>query len=112
MQHKSKSGVTSITAYDHQYQQREIYVPNTKVGLVIGKGGSHVVYFQHQSGAAIHIARESDEIPGGGQGARYIHTRQKLKPHPHLNSSSRALSFTAQTQNHIDVFPSRSIFYV
>ena len=65
-QHKSKNGVTSITAYDHQYQQREIYVPNTKVGLVIGKGGSHVVYFQHQSGAAIHIARESDEIPGGG----------------------------------------------
>lgn len=25
------SGVTSTTAYDHQYQQREIYVPNTKV---------------------------------------------------------------------------------
>lgn len=37
-----------------------------EVGLVIGKGGSHVVYFQHQSGAAIHIARETDEIPGGG----------------------------------------------
>ena len=40
--------------------------PDHKVGLVIGKGGSHAVYFQHQSGAAIHVAREEGEIPGGG----------------------------------------------
>ena len=59
-----KHGIT-ITPFDAERQQREIYVPNVKVGLVIGKGGSHVVYFQHQSGAAIHIARDQGEIPGG-----------------------------------------------
>ena len=59
-----KHGIT-ITPFDADRQQREIYVPNVKVGLVIGKGGSHVVYFQHQSGAAIHIARDQGEIPGG-----------------------------------------------
>ena len=60
----TKHGIT-VTPFDVARQQREIYVPNVKVGLVIGKGGSHVVYFQHQSGCAIHIARDAGEIPGG-----------------------------------------------
>ena len=60
----AKHGIT-VTPFDVARQQREIYVPNAKVGLVIGKGGSHVVYFQHQSGCAIHIARDAGEIPGG-----------------------------------------------
>ena len=60
----TKHGIT-VTPFDVARQQREIYVPNAKVGLVIGKGGSHVVYFQHQSGCAIHIARDAGEIPGG-----------------------------------------------
>ena len=37
-----------------------VFLALTQVGLVIGKGGAHVVYFQNRSGARIHIARESD----------------------------------------------------
>ncbi|CAK9207684.1 unnamed protein product [Sphagnum troendelagicum] len=42
---------------------RKIDVPNSKVGLVIGKGGETIKYLQHQSGARIQVARDADSDP-------------------------------------------------
>ncbi|CAM6113847.1 unnamed protein product [Calypogeia fissa] len=44
-------------------QSRKIDVPNSKVGLVIGKGGETIKYLQHQSGARIQVARDADSDP-------------------------------------------------
>lgn len=54
----------------HQYynqggphESRKIEVPNSKVGLVIGKGGETIKYLQHQSGARIQVARDGESDP-------------------------------------------------
>ena len=58
--------VVSVSAYDGKRAQRVVLVPENKVGLVLGRGGAHAAYFQHQSGAAIHVARDPGEVPGLG----------------------------------------------
>jgi far upstream element-binding protein len=53
--------------YNHQgdgsTQSRKMDVPNSKVGLVIGKGGETIKYLQQQSGAKIQVARDADSDP-------------------------------------------------
>lgn len=44
-------------------------VPNSKVGLVIGKGGETIKYLQHQSGAKIQVTRDADADPRGSSRA-------------------------------------------
>lgn len=41
----------SISQYDVVNNQRLVLLPETKVGLVLGKKGAHAAYFQHHSGA-------------------------------------------------------------
>jgi far upstream element-binding protein len=53
--------------YNHQgdgsTQSKNIDVPNSKVGLIIGKGGETIKYLQQQSGARIQVARDADSDP-------------------------------------------------
>ena len=60
------NAAVSALAYDPKRAQRLVLVPEHKVGLVLGRGGAHAAYFQHHSGAAIHVARDPGEIPGAG----------------------------------------------
>ena len=60
------NNVVSVSAYDGKRKQRLVLVPEHKVGLVLGRGGAHAAYFQHHSGAAIHVARDPGEVPGAG----------------------------------------------
>ncbi|CAM6026125.1 unnamed protein product [Sphagnum balticum] len=48
---------------DRGMQSSKIDIPNSKVGLVIGKGGETIKYIQKQSGARIHVARDADSDP-------------------------------------------------
>ncbi|KAH9574456.1 hypothetical protein CY35_01G058600 [Sphagnum magellanicum] len=48
---------------DGSAQSRKMDVPNSKVGLVIGKGGETIKYLQQQSGAKIQVARDADSDP-------------------------------------------------
>lgn len=53
----------------NQFQQdggastKKIDVPNSKVGLVIGKSGETIKYLQQQSGARIQVTRDADTDP-------------------------------------------------
>jgi len=47
----------TIYAYEARHNQRIVLVPEQKVGLVLGKKGTHAAYFQHHSGTEIHVAR-------------------------------------------------------
>lgn len=44
--------------------QEELKVPNTMVGLIIGRGGDNIQKLQFQTGGHIQIAKESDMKPG------------------------------------------------
>jgi hypothetical protein len=44
--------------------QLEIRIPNSMVGLVIGKGGEHIQKMQGTTGAQVQISKESDMRPG------------------------------------------------
>eukprot|EP00897_Mesotaenium_endlicherianum_P004129 jgi/Mesen1/3744/ME000204S03008 len=44
-------------------QTHRIEVPNSKVGLVIGKSGETIKYLQQQSGARIQVTRDADTDP-------------------------------------------------
>ncbi|CAK9191297.1 unnamed protein product [Sphagnum troendelagicum] len=48
---------------DGSTQSKNIDVPNSKVGLIIGKGGETIKYLQQQSGARIQVARDADSDP-------------------------------------------------
>lgn len=48
---------------DFQSSSRKLDVPNSKVGLLIGKGGETIKYLQQHSGARIQITRDSDADP-------------------------------------------------
>ncbi|XP_024539994.1 far upstream element-binding protein 1 isoform X2 [Selaginella moellendorffii] len=47
-----------------QHQTKRVDVPNTKVGLVIGKGGETIRTLQQQSGAKIQVTRDAEADPG------------------------------------------------
>ncbi|CAI5465232.1 unnamed protein product, partial [Closterium sp. Yama58-4] len=52
--------------YDQQAaatQSKKIDVPNTRVGLIIGKGGETIKYLQAQSGAKIQVTRDMEADP-------------------------------------------------
>jgi len=48
---------------DFQSSSRKLDVSNSKVGLLIGKGGETIKYLQQHSGARIQITRDSDADP-------------------------------------------------
>ncbi|KAH8971540.1 hypothetical protein BDL97_02G148200 [Sphagnum fallax] len=66
-QHPPSQDYQQPQYYNHQgdgiTQSRRIDVPNSKVGLVIGKGGETIKYLQQQSGARIQVARDADSDP-------------------------------------------------
>ncbi|KAF9603499.1 hypothetical protein IFM89_036772 [Coptis chinensis] len=50
-------------SYGFQGSSKKIDIPNAKVGVIIGKGGETIKYLQLQSGARIHITKDSDADP-------------------------------------------------
>lgn len=48
---------------DFQGSSRKFDVPNSKVGLLIGKGGETIKYLQQNSGCKIQITRDADADP-------------------------------------------------
>ncbi|KAL5713452.1 hypothetical protein ACHQM5_015523 [Ranunculus cassubicifolius] len=53
----------SGSQYGFQGQSKRIEIPNAKVGVIIGKGGETIKYLQLQSGARIHITKDTDADP-------------------------------------------------
>lgn len=61
--HQPQHGGQNFYSPGGPNQSRKIDVPNSKVGLVIGKGGETIKYLQHQSGARIQVARDGESDP-------------------------------------------------
>jgi len=64
----SDSGGADMSVYgagsDASTTELELQVPNTMVGLVIGKGGENIVRIQNQLGIHAQIAKEHEMLPG------------------------------------------------
>eukprot|EP00899_Mesostigma_viride_P021791 jgi/Mesvir1/29613/Mv21465-RA.1 len=54
----------ALSAASPAGDSKTIQVQNSKVGLVIGKGGETIKYLQLQSGARIQVQRDADAEPG------------------------------------------------
>ncbi|OVA08472.1 K Homology domain [Macleaya cordata] len=50
-------------SYGFQGSSKKIDIPNGRVGVIIGKGGETIKYFQLQSGAKIQVTRDLDADP-------------------------------------------------
>jgi far upstream element-binding protein len=57
--------------------QEELKVPNSMVGLIIGRGGENIQKLQMQTGAHIQIAKESDMLPGETHRSIFLHGKKE-----------------------------------
>ncbi|XP_076957767.1 uncharacterized protein LOC143633332 isoform X3 [Bidens hawaiensis] len=61
---KLYSAASSVpSAYSYGGSSKKIEIPNGRVGVIIGKGGETIKYFQLQSGAKIQITRDMEADP-------------------------------------------------
>ncbi|MQL92797.1 hypothetical protein Taro_025425 [Colocasia esculenta] len=53
----------SFATYGYSGTSKKIEIPNSKVGVIIGKGGETIRYLQLQSGAKIQVTRDAEADP-------------------------------------------------